>query len=268
MNRDFREAELDGWTQRAVGYDAHFTAITNQLSVPLERSLATVAGREILDVCCGPGHLTAALADRGGKLTGIDFAPPMIDLAMVYYPELSFEVGDAERLRFRSGAFDHVFCAYGVMHLSDPDRAIGEAFRVLRPGGKYVFSQWADDDELLAIVSKAITTHGIPAAGLPEAPPPMRFSYPDECVRTLHAAGFADCSVERIDVHWTGNEPEDVLRLVQEAATRAAMLIESQPPERRSAIEGSIVEAARSRVHGGKPVLKRPTLLAIGTRPA
>lgn len=267
MNQNFRDAELDGWTRRAAGYDAHFTDISKQLTTPIEQALGVVSGKRVLDVCCGPGHLAGALARRGAHVTGIDFAPTMIALAASHYPDLAFAVGDAEALDFKANAFDHVVCAYGVMHLSDPDTAIAEAHRVLRPGGRYIFSQWADDDELLSLVSAAVTEHGGTVTGPPDAPPPMRFSNPDACLTTLEAQGFVNCAVHRVDVRWSGERPEDVLRLIREAATRAALLIESQAPERRSAIEAAIIASARDRSDEHGVTLRRPTLLAVGERP-
>ena len=267
MGDGFRDAELRGWTERASGYDKHFRAISGQLTTPLLLALETVSGRRILDVCCGPGHLAASLTEEGAEVFGIDFAPTMIDLAVRHYPELDFVVGDAEALAFPSEEFNHVVCAYGVMHLNEPDRAIAEAFRVLRPSGKYVFSQWAHDDELLALVAAAIADHGEPIAGLQNAPPPMRFSDPNECMRTLSTHGFINSRVERVDVRWVGEHPGDMLRLIKEAATRAALLIESQVPERRMAIEAAIMAWGCERLDDRGVAMRRPTLLAIGEKP-
>jgi SAM-dependent methyltransferase len=267
VNQEFRDAELEGWTLRAEGYDAHFRAISDQLTGAIEKALGQVSGKRVLDVCCGPGHLANAFSAKGADVVGIDFAPTMIELAARHYPDRTFAVGDAEFLEYTANEFDHVVCAYGVMHLGDPDKAIAEAYRVLRPGGTYVFSQWADDDELLSLVSNAVKEHGGPVTGLPEAPPPMRFSNPSECSRTLALHGFIECEVKRVDVRWHGQSPKDVLRLIQEAATRAALLIETQAPGRRAAIEAAIIDKARQRSEGEGVTLRRPTLLASGRKP-
>src|SRR5271166_5567693 len=55
----FREAEHAGWKARADSYDAHFATITNQAIPKMLSAFDELAGRALLDVCCGPGHLAA-----------------------------------------------------------------------------------------------------------------------------------------------------------------------------------------------------------------
>lgn len=181
MTGSFRDAELAGWSTRSASYDQHLAPITNQVVGSVMTALGHLARKRVLDVCCGPGHLAESLADAGATVEGIDFAAPMVARARENYPHIEFRQGDAEALPFSEGTFDHVVCAFGVMHLSHADTAIAEAFRVLRPLGRYVFTQWALDDELLSIVLSAIAEHGEPVANLPDAPPAMRFSDLFEC---------------------------------------------------------------------------------------
>jgi SAM-dependent methyltransferase len=262
----FRDAELSGWTARAESYDKLFTPITDQAIAPILTKLADVRGRHILDVCCGSGHLTAALARHGAEAVGLDFAPTMVAQAFANYPELHFRQGDAERLPYDGNVFDHVVCCYGVMHLERPDLAIVEAHRVLRSGGKYVFTQWAKDDDLLRIVSSAIAEHGDRSIDLPAAPPPMRFSDPDECRRVLLSSGFDAVEVDRIDIEWKSNRAEALLELIYGSAVRAAMLIDGQEPERREKIHEAIVAAARAQSTGDAILIRRPTVIALGQK--
>ncbi|MGG5823275.1 class I SAM-dependent methyltransferase [Falsiroseomonas sp. HW251] len=264
----FRDAEYAGWTARAASYDAHFAAITSQAIPAILEAVGDLAGRRFLDVCCGPGHLAAAAAERGALAEGIDFAPTMVAQARRNHPAVTFREGNAEHLDHPAASFDAVACAFGVLHLPSPDQAIAEAFRVLRPGGIFTFTQWAAEDELLALVGSAVARHGDPGVTLPPAPPPMRFALADECCRTLVAAGFTEVAVVRLGLAWHTERPEAVLELIHGGALRAAMLIESQPPSNRERIEAAIVEAVRSRpAPGGGFRVQRPTLLAKGRKP-
>jgi ubiquinone/menaquinone biosynthesis C-methylase UbiE len=267
MENAFREAELAGWSTRPASYDRHLSPITNQVIAPVIAALGPLAGTRVLDVCCGPGHLAGALAAAGAAVEGLDFAPAMVAKARENHPGLAFREGDAEALPYADGAFDHVVCAFGVMHLGRADRAIAEAFRVLRPEGRYVFTQWAKDDELLTILLSALAAHAAPVANLPEAPPPLRFSDPDECRRVLEAAGFADVRDARVETTWTAERPEALLDLVHGGAVRAAIVIEAQEPARRARIHDAILGAAQARAQGGAIVLHRPVVMASGTKP-
>jgi ubiquinone/menaquinone biosynthesis C-methylase UbiE len=86
----------------------------------------------------------------------------MVALAQRNYPAVTFREADAERLPYSDACFDAIACGFGLMHMERPDLAIAEAFRVLRPGGVFVFTQWAADDELLGVVGAAVAAHGKP----------------------------------------------------------------------------------------------------------
>jgi SAM-dependent methyltransferase len=267
MSGSFRDAELSGWTARADSYDKLFTPLSNQVIPPTIAAQGNVRGKRVLDVCCGSGHLTAALISAGADAEGLDFAPTIVAKARENHPDIRFRQGDAESLPYETDSFDHVVCCYGVMHLERPDQAIAEAYRVLRRGGRYVFTQWAKDDQLLQIVGAAIAAHGDPAVVLPPAPPMMRFGDPDECRRALGAAGFGAIMADRIDVEWRSGRVEALLDLIHGGAVRAALLIDAQGPERRAKIHDAIVAAARA--NSASPnavVVRRPTVIAAGTK--
>jgi SAM-dependent methyltransferase len=105
----------------------------------------------VLDLGCGPGTATLPAAKRvgpGGRVVGIDLAPPMVAWAERAAEKLTitnatFQVGDAEDLSaFADGSFDRVISNFGVIFAPSPERAVAEAARVLVPGGSFVMSVW------------------------------------------------------------------------------------------------------------------------------
>jgi SAM-dependent methyltransferase len=94
----------------------------------------------ILDIGCGPGTITADLADRvpRGHVTGVDAAPDIIEQARGLTRgrgNLDFAVGDVYALDYPAGAFDVVHAHQVLQHLGDPVKALREMRRVTRPGG-------------------------------------------------------------------------------------------------------------------------------------
>ena len=95
---------------------------------------------KVLDVGCGPGTITADLADRvpEGHVTGIDSAQGVIDQARETVggrTNLDFATGDVYALDYPDGSFDVVHAHQVLQHLGDPVRALREMRRVTRPGG-------------------------------------------------------------------------------------------------------------------------------------
>jgi ubiquinone/menaquinone biosynthesis C-methylase UbiE len=136
------------WDRRAAHFDEDFG---HSIRTPAERAawdriLALVlAGRgplDALDVGCGTGFLALELAERGHRVTGVDFAPAMIGLARRKAAErgvsIRLEEADAEHLPYPSGSFDFAISRHLLWTLPHPEAAIDEWTRVLRPGGRLV----------------------------------------------------------------------------------------------------------------------------------
>jgi SAM-dependent methyltransferase len=94
-------------------------------------------GMDVLDVGCGPGSITAGLADRTapGRTVGIDVDAGIVASARDRVKNARFEVADVYTLPFADGSFDIVHAHQVLQHLSDPIAALGEMRRVTRAGG-------------------------------------------------------------------------------------------------------------------------------------
>jgi SAM-dependent methyltransferase len=97
---------------------------------------------EILDIGCGAGYGTAALAESASSATGIDLAPDAIDYARAHYtnPHLRFLPGSAMALPFADASFDLITAFEVIEHLADGATLLAEARRVLRPNGVLLVS--------------------------------------------------------------------------------------------------------------------------------
>ena len=84
----------------------------------------------VLDVCCGPGMISAAAARRGAQIVGLDFSAAAVDIARASVPAAEFHEGDAQNLPFDDSSFDAVVCGFGIIHLPDPQRGLAEMYRL------------------------------------------------------------------------------------------------------------------------------------------
>ncbi len=263
----FKDLELKGWNQKARDYGDYAGQITQQAVEPLLDAVEVGAGSVFLDIATGPGYTAGAAQARGAIATGVDFSAAMIGEASRNYPNALFYEGDAEHLVFPSGFFDAAVCPFGLLHMADPDKAISEAWRILKPGGKFAFTVWAPPEKhpFFKLVFGAITRHGSMDVALPEAPPFFRFSEPAESQRALATAGFSDINISELTLHWQPNSGQELLDTIYKSTVRTAMLLDAQAEENREKIHSEIIASV---AESTDPVdLPWPAVIAVARKP-
>jgi demethylmenaquinone methyltransferase/2-methoxy-6-polyprenyl-1,4-benzoquinol methylase len=159
-------------------------------------------GSTALDVATGTGDLAVELARRGAEVTGMDFAPAMLEIARRKAPGLTFEEGDALELSYGDDAFDATTVGFGARNFADLDRGLAEMARVTRPGGHVVVLEITTPQKPpLSWFFRAWFDHAVPTlgrlAGDPDAysylPSSVkRFPGPEELAAKMSAAGLAE----------------------------------------------------------------------------
>jgi len=245
----FTEFEHEGWARVADKYDSVRSTSTRQFIPPLLDAADVSAKMSILDVGCGPGYVSAAAADRGAKPTGLDFSEEMVAIAKRMFPQIEFKEGDAQNLPFADVSFDRVLANFALLHLADPERAIAEAFRVLKPGGKFGFTTWAQKEEnpFVKLVDDAIKAHADLDVDLPPGPPYYLFENEEEFRRALERAGFdGDSMIFKLHtIQWKVPTARYVFDAERNAGVRTAGLLARQTPEALRAIQSAIETAVR-----------------------
>jgi ubiquinone/menaquinone biosynthesis C-methylase UbiE len=218
---------------------------------------AAVGSRAVLETAAGTGVLTRALIGAlpsGVRVAATDLNQPMLDLAAtrVAGARVEWRQADALRLPFADASFDTVLCQFGVMFF--PDRVAGyrEALRVLTPGGRFLFNVWRDirDNELADTVTRAV------AALFPGDPPnflartPHGHDDPALIRRELHAAGFAQVTIETIEHRSRAPSPrEPAIAYCQGTPLRSE--IEARAPERLAEATEAAAAAIAARFGNG-----------------
>ncbi len=165
------------------------------------------AGERILELACGTGILTRAIVQGlppDAQLIATDLNEAMLAVARRHVPatpRITFRQADACNLPFNDGEFDALAAQFGVMFFPDKPRAMQEARRVLRRGGRYLFSVWDSLDH--NPIPRAV--HEAAAAHFPSNPSdflqagPYGFFNGGVIERVLRNAGFTNIACEHVD---------------------------------------------------------------------
>jgi ubiquinone/menaquinone biosynthesis C-methylase UbiE len=253
-----REFEYAGWRVAASTYDG-FAGATRLCVDPLLWAADVKPGTRLLDVACGSGVAAAQAAALGARVTGVDFSPEMIGEARRRHPAITFETGDAEALPFPDASFDTVIANFGIHHVERPERAIGEARRVLTPGGTFAFTFWAAPQENTAwrIIFEAIAAHGRMDVPMPAGND--AHATPENFSRLVAEAGFNPKTLrtELIERNWELPRDADLVSVFETGTVRMATLLRGQ---------GAALGAIRRAVADGMRPYLRGDVIALPTR--
>ena len=266
---EFRNFEHAGWEEIPSQYHCAFGELTSQAIEPLLDAARIRKGTKLLDVACGPGYVSALAAKRGAIVLGIDFSSSMLEEAKRLHPGIDFREGDAEQLPLGGGLFDAVSMNFGILHLGRPENALLEAYRVLRSGGRFAFSVWCDPQETIgfAIVLRAVEAHGEPRVALPEGPPFFRYSNPEECTRSLIAAGFESPTVRKISQTWRLPAGDGLFYAMKDSTVRTAGLLRAQKATVLDKIRAAMRAEVAKYTRGEVVELSMPALIVSGVKP-
>lgn len=214
----------------------------------LERLLADAApqqGERALDVGCGTGPTTAALADAvlpGGHVVGLDLAPELLEVARrrVTGDGVDWLVGDATTVELPAARADLVLSRFGVMFFADPVAAFTHLAEATRPGGRLVMSVWPPRTEVeqFTLPYEAARRALDRAGAAYDEPPPDRgpFSLGDRTriAEVLGASGWGEVEIDSptvsLPVGGPGSHLGDLAR--QSLGTgHAGVLLEGRPDQ-------------------------------------
>jgi ubiquinone/menaquinone biosynthesis C-methylase UbiE len=147
-----RRVQRYGWDLAATDYEPLWQAQLAEAQAALLTWASPAPNEQVLDVACGTGLVSLEAARAvgvGGHVLGIDLSDRMVGAAERRARDLklsncSFSRMDAETLALPDASFDVVLCALGLMYLPDPEQALREMCRVLRPGGRVSLAVWGE----------------------------------------------------------------------------------------------------------------------------
>jgi ubiquinone/menaquinone biosynthesis C-methylase UbiE len=147
-----RRVQRYGWDLAANDYEPLWHAQLAEAQATLLALASPAPGEQVLDIACGTGLVAfdvARAVGLHGHVLGVDLSGRMLEVARHRAVELqisncAFVRMDAEALALPDASFDLVLCALGLMYMPDPEQALREIWRVLRPGGRVGLAVWGE----------------------------------------------------------------------------------------------------------------------------
>lgn len=248
------QAQVDYWNTGAGPVWAQLQEMLDRQLDPLGRAaqqaIDVAPGERVLDIGCGCGHTTLALAEAAspnGEVLGVDISDPMLAVARqraAGNPAIRFMEVDAQTADLPSGAFDAAYSRFGVMFFADPTAAFANIRRAVRAGGRLGFVCWRPFQENLWMRGPAEAAAPFlpaPAAAPdPMAPGPFAFADPSRVRRILEAAGWSAVEIRPHDKSIGAGGLEETLSLMMRVGPLGAALRET--PEARPRVIDAVRE--------------------------
>jgi len=197
----------------ANGYDNPAMRFFPSAGEQLAERLQLQPGERVLDIACGTGAFSVAAGQRvrpGGRVQAVDLSEGMLARAQanasrMELDNIDFHKMDADALDFSPGSFDAIGCSFGLFFLGDMDAALRNWLRLLKPGGRLMFTSFAPSamQPMTDMFFDELQQFGI------EVPPPGsrgsvgRLPSTEYCQSLLSGAGYVDvaCQSRQLGYH-------------------------------------------------------------------
>jgi len=193
-----KQTMRDAWMAGDFGKVArtatrHAEAFVDRLNIP--------AGARVLDVACGTGNVAIPVARSGAQVTGVDFAPNLLEQARARAAaeglDITFDEGDAEQLPYADASFDAVVSMFGAMFAPRHEVVAAEIARVLKPGGLLAMANWTPGG-FAGQMFRVTARH---TGALLGVAPPVHWGHA-KVVRDRLAAAFDDVELDLVSIQF------------------------------------------------------------------
>jgi SAM-dependent methyltransferase len=244
---DERDELIARWDGMAAGWKAtraNFQGSMEPVSQWLVEAIHPQPGHSVLELAAGLGDtglLAAQLVAPGGSVLITDGSDNMVAAAREHAEEVGatnveLRSMQAEWIDLPTASVDGVICRFGYMLLLDPEAALRETRRVLRPGGHVAFAAWAAPEEnpQVTLAPKTLLDLGLMQPSPPDEPGPFAFAEPGHVEELLDVAGFDDAVVETVDLNFHYPTSDDVFETLADISPSGSLVLAELSPADRS----------------------------------
>ena len=233
-------------------------------------------GMQIVDLASGTGEPAISLAARvgpDGQVTALDMSSELLEIAgnrarSRGLTNFTTRQADAHSLPFPDNSFDLATSRFGVMFFRDPELALRELRRVLRPGARACFLAWGPFDQpywqsMMGIVHRQVGGSLLE----PDGPDPFRFAVPGSLSAILRSAGFIDVEEQTKTLPWAWpGPPEEVWEQNRSVAVPFRPMLDRVPAGQWPQIHVEVHQAVSKYWDGDKIAFGARVVLASGRK--
>ena len=271
----YKRYTRDTWNESAPEYEP-VEVVLDAWNPDLLEAAAPRAGERVLDVATGRGEPAFSLARAvgpAGRVLGIDLSERMVELARerakrMGLGNVEFQVMDAESLDVPHASYDLATCRFGLQIVTNPEKAIAEAFAALRPGGRLVATVWGPGEKnpfIHCVIEPMLAFAEPDETGY--LPTPYEMGGPGELAALLTAAGFADVRETRVTHPVLFASEEAYLRSVLKGTPIGHSLSEEEPDVQAHVLARTRENLARHRVDDGSYRMTGEAVVASARKP-
>jgi SAM-dependent methyltransferase len=266
------------WSAAAPSWGMHADFIDSRSGAVTDAMIGAAAlgpGDHVLELGCGPGGVGLAAAEvvgPNGHVVLSDIAPEMTAVAEERararaLGNVSVREFDLEGIDSPEASFDAVLCREALMLVPEPTKAVAEAWRVARPGGRVVFSVWGpyENNPWLGVLLDAVSQHLGVTIPPPGVPGPFSLSN-RESLRRLLATRLADVDVQPIETPVRSDSFERWWTVVPSLAGPVGPLLASLPDEAVESIRDDARAALDKYLQPDGYLIPGVSLVAVGRR--
>jgi ubiquinone/menaquinone biosynthesis C-methylase UbiE len=277
----FVETQRNDWNRVSSAWEK-WDAWLNVGFEPCNRHLVDQArlgpGHHVLDLGSGTGYPAIPAAQRvgpGGHVTGVDLAEEMLEVARRKAAKLglshvTFQQGDVATLGFEASRFDAVTSRFCLMFLPHLDKALQEAHRVLKPGGRVSTAVWAarEKNPYITLPMGVLKDYVEMPPVDPTLPGIFFLERPGDLLGRMKAAGFTDLREEEVPIEGVFSSGREYLDCLREMAAPLQGLFEKVHRVKRSEVDGKMVQGAERFRRGDRVRIPGVALTVSGVKPS